>query len=120
MIGEIDSFVGIIYSSNDFKEAASALAVNEDKYTVFMGTDEVSHLSITYKDISILALQFILGSTALGFNSIMSASLNFVPKFVQSIRTSVKDGNIHSAKVTQKYLTEICDAVMQQGKYFLQ
>lgn len=41
MIGEIDSFVGIIYSSNDFKEAAAALAVNEDKYTVFMGADEV-------------------------------------------------------------------------------
>lgn len=45
MLGEIDSFVGIIYSSNDLKEAAAALAVNEDKYTVFVGTDEVRHTS---------------------------------------------------------------------------
>lgn len=42
MLGEIDSFVGIIYSSNNLKEAASALAVNEDKYTVLVGTDEVT------------------------------------------------------------------------------
>lgn len=48
MIGEIDSFVGIIYSSNDFKEAAAALAVNEDKYTVFMGADEVRTIAPTH------------------------------------------------------------------------
>lgn len=41
MIGEVDSFVGLIYSSDNLKDATVALHVNEDKYVVFAGTDEV-------------------------------------------------------------------------------
>lgn len=39
--GEIDSFVGLIYSTNDLQESLSALTLNPEKYIVFMGTDEV-------------------------------------------------------------------------------
>lgn len=41
MIGEIDSFVGIIFSSDNLKDASTALYVNPEKYVVFVGTDEV-------------------------------------------------------------------------------
>lgn len=40
--GEIDSFIGVIYSTNDLQEGLTALTFNPDKYIVFMGTDDVS------------------------------------------------------------------------------
>lgn len=46
MIGEVDSFVGIIYSSNNLKEASAAFHVNEEKFVVFVGTDEVKKLMV--------------------------------------------------------------------------
>lgn len=44
MIGEVDSFVGVIYSSDNLKDASAALHVNPDKFVVFMGTDEVWYI----------------------------------------------------------------------------
>lgn len=44
ILGEIDSFVGIIYNDNNLNDGVSALQVNEDKFIVFMGSDEVSFL----------------------------------------------------------------------------
>lgn len=41
--GEIDSFIGVIYSTNDLQEGLTALTFNPDKYIVFMGTDDVSN-----------------------------------------------------------------------------
>lgn len=41
VIGEIDTIVGIIHSGNDLQAALSACRVNEDKFAVFIGTDEV-------------------------------------------------------------------------------
>ena len=41
IIGEVDSFVGVIYSTNDIQQSMAAAAVNREKFTIFMGTDEV-------------------------------------------------------------------------------
>lgn len=41
ILGEIDSFVGIIYSDDNLKDATLAAQVNENRYTIFIGTDEV-------------------------------------------------------------------------------
>lgn len=51
MIGEIDSFVGIIFSSDNLKEASTALRVNPEKMVVFVGTDEVC---VLYRKIEFL------------------------------------------------------------------
>lgn len=63
--------------------------------------------------------QFIFGCTALGFNSIMTVCMNVIPKVVQTIRNAVKDGNINSARLTQKYLTSIMDSIFAQGLWSL-
>lgn len=39
--GEVDTFVGLIYSTNDIRESVTAMSINREKFTVFMGTDEV-------------------------------------------------------------------------------
>lgn len=45
----------------------------------------------------------------------MTVCMNIVPKVVQTIRNAVKDGNINSARLTQKYLTSIMDSIFAQG-----
>lgn len=39
--GEVDSFVGVIYSTDDLSESLSAMTLNPEKFSVFMGTDDV-------------------------------------------------------------------------------
>lgn len=48
VIGEIDSLVGIIYTGDNLQGAISALQVNEDKFTVLIGTDEVRKIILSY------------------------------------------------------------------------
>lgn len=55
----------------------------------------------------------------MGFNSIMSASLNFVPKVVKTIQLAMKDGNVNTAKVTQNCLTNIIDSIIIHGMLLL-
>lgn len=39
--GEVDTFVGLIYSTGDLQETVSVMELNPEKFIVFMGTDEV-------------------------------------------------------------------------------
>lgn len=48
----------------------------------------------------------------------MSASLNFVPKVVQTIQVAMKDGNVNTARVTQNCLTNIIDAIVVHGLFW--
>lgn len=58
-----------------------------------------------------------MGSAAVGFKSMMSASLNFVPKVVQTIQIAMKDGNVNTARVTQNCLTNIIDSIVIHGLF---
>ncbi|KAJ3636821.1 hypothetical protein MTP99_000330 [Tenebrio molitor] len=100
IIGEVDSFVGVIYTTNDIQQSTAAMAVNRDKFTVFMGTDEA-----------------VLGAAASGFSCIMGVSLNFLPKLVQSIRESVTQGDIKGAQKSQNLLNRAIDVIGEQGDY---
>jgi len=99
ILGEIDSFVGIIFSDNNLKEATSALQVNEDKFIVFMGTDEI-----------------MLGAFASGFNSLVGMTLNFLPKVAQTIYEAVRIGNIKDAKESQNMLKSVLEAISRHGE----
>lgn len=39
--GEVDTFVGLIYTTGDLQETVSVMELNPEKFIVFMGTDEV-------------------------------------------------------------------------------
>lgn len=58
MTGEIDSFVGLIFSSDNLKEATIALHVNPEKYVIFLGTDEVC--ACRYKTVLLFMFSFSL------------------------------------------------------------
>ncbi|KAJ8979646.1 hypothetical protein NQ317_001353 [Molorchus minor] len=96
--GEIDTFVGIIYSSNDLQESLSALTLNPEKYVVFMGTDDV-----------------MLGAVASGFTCIMGNSINILPKLAESICQCIKDGEIKSAQASQNLLKRALDNIYCNG-----
>ncbi|XP_044265322.1 N-acetylneuraminate lyase-like [Tribolium madens] len=98
--GEVDSFVGVIYSTNDIQQSTAAMAINREKFTVFMGTDEA-----------------ILGAAASGFTCIMGTSLNFLPKLVESICEAVREGNIKNAQTSQNLLNRTIDVIVKQGDY---
>ncbi|RZC32597.1 N-acetylneuraminate lyase A, partial [Asbolus verrucosus] len=98
IIGEVDSFVGLIYSTNDIQQSTAAMTINREKFTVFMGTDEA-----------------VLGAAASGFSCIMGTSLNFLPKLVESICDSVKKGNIKNAQTSQNLLNRTIDLISKQG-----
>ncbi|KAJ8924059.1 hypothetical protein NQ315_006836 [Exocentrus adspersus] len=96
--GEIDSFVGVIYSTNDLQESLSALTLNPEKFIVFMGTDEV-----------------MLGAVASGFTCIMGSSINILPKLADSICQCIKDGEIKSAQASQNLLKKALDNIYCNG-----
>ncbi|XP_018578106.1 N-acetylneuraminate lyase isoform X2 [Anoplophora glabripennis] len=96
--GEIDSFVGLIYSTNDLQESLSALTLNPEKFVVFMGTDEV-----------------MLGAVASGFTCIMGNSINILPKLAESICQCIKDGEIKSAQASQNLLKKALDNIYCNG-----
>ncbi|KAG5887695.1 hypothetical protein JTB14_002016 [Gonioctena quinquepunctata] len=96
--GEIESFVGVIYSTNDLQDGLTALTLNPEKYVVFMGTDEV-----------------MLGAVASGFTCIMGNSINILPKLADSICQCIKDGEIKSAQASQNLLKKAIDNIYCNG-----
>ncbi|XP_025833738.1 N-acetylneuraminate lyase-like [Agrilus planipennis] len=100
IIGEIDTFVGIIFSDNNLSEAVSALQVNENKFTVIIGSDEI-----------------MVGAFASGFNTLMGTTLNFLPKVAQTIHEAVKLGVIKEARESQLLLTNTIYAICRQGDW---
>ncbi|KAF5272442.1 hypothetical protein FQA39_LY07910 [Lamprigera yunnana] len=100
ILGEIDSFVGIIFNDNNLKDATSALLVNQDKFTVFLGVDEI-----------------ILGAYASGFSSIMATTLNFVPLLIQSIYEDISSGKLDEAQKGQTSLNSMLESIYRHGEW---
>lgn len=96
--GEVDAFVGLIHTTNDLQSALSSLHVNEQQFTVFMGTDEV-----------------ILGAAASGFSCIMGSSLNLFAKLVETICFSATKGEISTAQKTQTVLAKALYRIFSYG-----
>ncbi|XP_044744511.1 N-acetylneuraminate lyase [Coccinella septempunctata] len=96
--GEVDSFVGLIHSTNDLQSALSSFHVNEKQFTVFMGTDEV-----------------ILGAAASGFSCIMANTSNVFAKLVETICFSITKGEILTAQKTQAVLAKALYRIFSYG-----
>ncbi|XP_056636425.1 N-acetylneuraminate lyase-like [Diorhabda sublineata] len=96
--GEVEQFVGVIYTTNDLQDGLTALTLNPDKFVVFMGTDEV-----------------MLGAVASGFTCIMGNSINILPKLAESICQCIKDGEIKSAQASQNLLKKAVDNIYCNG-----
>ncbi|CAG9839927.1 unnamed protein product [Diabrotica balteata] len=96
--GEVEQFVGVIYTTNDLQDGLTALTLNPDKYVVFMGTDEV-----------------MLGAVASGFTCIMGNSINILPKLAESICQCIKEGEIKSAQASQNLLKKAIDNIYCNG-----
>ncbi|CAG9857872.1 unnamed protein product [Phyllotreta striolata] len=96
--GEVEQFVGVIYTTNDLQDGLTALTLNPEKYVVFMGTDEV-----------------MLGAVASGFTCIMGNSINILPKLAESICQCIKDGEIKSAQASQNLLKKAIDSIYCNG-----
>ncbi|KAF5308157.1 hypothetical protein FQR65_LT06337 [Abscondita terminalis] len=100
ILGEIDSFVGIIFNDNNLKNATSALLVNQDKFTVFVGAEEI-----------------ILGACASGFTSIMVTTLNFIPHIIQNIYDDISVGKVQDAQKSQATLNSILESIYRHGEW---
>ncbi|XP_050293552.1 N-acetylneuraminate lyase-like isoform X2 [Anthonomus grandis grandis] len=97
--GEVDTFVGLIYTTGDLQETVSVMELNPEKFVVFMGTDEG-----------------MLGAVASGFTCIMGNSLNILPKLAESICSCMKNGEIKSAQASQSLLTKAMTNIYGHGE----
>ncbi|KAL1501007.1 hypothetical protein ABEB36_006413 [Hypothenemus hampei] len=97
--GEVDTFVGLIYTTGDLQETVSVMELNPEKFIVFMGTDEG-----------------MLGAVASGFTCVMSNSLNILPKLAESICSCMKNGEIKSAQASQALLTKAITNIYNHGE----
>ncbi|ENN72860.1 N-acetylneuraminate lyase [Dendroctonus ponderosae] len=97
--GEVDTFVGLIYSTGDLQETVSVMELNPEKFVVFMGTDEG-----------------MLGAVASGFTCIMGNSLSILPKLAESICSCMKNGEIKSAQASQTLLTKAVTNIYSHGE----
>lgn len=96
--GEVDTFVGLIYTTGDLQETVSVMELNPEKFIVFMGTDEG-----------------MLGAVASGFTCVMGNSLNILPKLAESICSCMKNGEIKSAQASQTLLTKAITNIYNHG-----
>ncbi|XP_060526604.1 N-acetylneuraminate lyase isoform X2 [Cylas formicarius] len=97
--GEVDTFVGLIYSTGDLQDTVSVMELNPEKFVVFMGTDEG-----------------MLGAVASGFTCVMGNSLNILPKLAESICSCMKNGEIKSAQASQSLLTKAITNIYNYGE----
>lgn len=98
-IGEIDTFVGIIFDSGNLEEAIS-----------------IMHMFPKYL-ISVCTNEGILGAFANGIKSIVGVSLNFMPKIVQDIKKMTKDGKLIEAQESQKFLNKSFGIIKEKGNF---
>lgn len=97
--GEVDTFVGLIYTTGDLQDTVSVMELNPEKFIVFMGTDEG-----------------MLGAVASGFTCIMGNSLNILPKLAESICSCMKNGELKSAQASQTLLTKAITNIYSHGE----
>ncbi|XP_030762524.1 N-acetylneuraminate lyase-like isoform X2 [Sitophilus oryzae] len=97
--GEVDTFVGLIYTTGDLQETVSVMELNPEKFIVFMGTDEG-----------------MLGAVASGFTCVMGNSLNILPKLAESICSCMENGEIKSAQASQTLLTKAITNIYNHGE----
>lgn len=99
-VGQIPTFQGIKYTSNDLSEGYNALKAADGRYAVFLGADTL-----------------IQPAFALGFDSVIATSLNMLPQHSVEIVKAIKENRVEDAKVIQEKLTAACKVITKDGAW---
>ncbi|CAG9766234.1 unnamed protein product [Ceutorhynchus assimilis] len=99
-VGQIPSFHGIKYTSNDLSEAYNALKAADGRYAVFLGADTL-----------------VQPAFALGFDSVIATGLNFLPEHFVKLVALVKENKIVEARNVQAKITAAVKAVSKHGHW---
>ncbi|XP_059616379.1 N-acetylneuraminate lyase B-like [Phlebotomus argentipes] len=92
---EIDTFVGIKYTSGDLALGSACLAENR---FIFLGADSI-----------------LCGALAQGFDSSIMTILNVCPELAIEIYNAVKKGDVFKAREKQKELSAVVDRILAEG-----
>ncbi|XP_050306124.1 N-acetylneuraminate lyase-like [Anthonomus grandis grandis] len=99
-VGQIPTFHGIKYTSNDLTEAYNALKAAGGRYAVFLGADTLVQPAL-----------------ALGFDSIIATSLNFMPRHHVKIAQFLKNNQVEEARKLQDEITATCKVIAKYGHW---
>ncbi|CAG9822939.1 unnamed protein product [Phaedon cochleariae] len=97
---ELPTFQGIKYSTVDLEGGVAALKACNGKYEVFLGTNTM-----------------MAAACAMGFNSFIATTLNFLPQSASGIMKAVKEGRMEEARKIQEQLTAACSAITKHGHW---
>lgn len=97
---EIPTFVGIKFTSPKLDEGAQAFRVNNNKYAVFLGND-----------------QLITAATALGMDSFITTTSNLFPEITLEALNEGKLGNVLRSREKQESLAKMMSTVSKYGKW---
>lgn len=99
-VGQIPSFHGIKYTSNDLSEGYNALKAANGRYAVFLGADTL-----------------VQPAFSLGFDSIIATCLNFLPGHFVKIGEYLRENRIEDARAVQEKLTAACKVITRDGTW---
>lgn len=97
---DIPSFVGIKFTSNDLVEGTQALHVDNGKYKIFLGSDQIMS-----------------AACVLGMDSFIATSVNIFPKLAKGILKAFETGETLAAKEKQEKLTEAVIVISKYGNW---
>ncbi|XP_017893357.1 N-acetylneuraminate lyase-like [Ceratina calcarata] len=96
---EIPTFAGIKFTSPKLDEGAQAFRVNNKKYAVFLGND-----------------QLITAATALGMDSFITTTSNLFPEITLEALNEGKLGNVLKSREKQESLSKMMFTISKYGK----
>ncbi|XP_066142514.1 N-acetylneuraminate lyase-like isoform X2 [Euwallacea fornicatus] len=99
-VGKISTFHGIKYTSNDLSEGYNALKAAGGRYAVFLGADTL-----------------VEPAAAIGFDSVIATSLNFMPGHFVQIMKAIKENRVSDARAIQEKLTAACKVITKNGAW---
>ncbi|CAH1173994.1 unnamed protein product [Phaedon cochleariae] len=97
---ELPTFQGIKYSTVDLEGGIAALEANKGKYAVFLGTNKM-----------------MAAACAMGIDSFIATTLNFLPQSASSIMKAVQESRIEEARSIQEQLTSACSIITKNGHW---
>ncbi|KAJ8946426.1 hypothetical protein NQ318_014412 [Aromia moschata] len=99
-VGQIPTFCGIKYTSNDLDGGAAALRANNGKYAVFLGADTI-----------------MAGAFAMGFDSAIATTLNIYPQYAVNILKAISESKVEEAAKVQEQLSAVVSIITKNGAW---
>ncbi|XP_012276816.1 N-acetylneuraminate lyase isoform X2 [Orussus abietinus] len=96
----IPSFVGIKFTSTNLEEVSQALNVDNGKYAIFLGSDQI-----------------MVAGMALGLNSFIPTSVNMFPELALEMLEAGKKGDFTTARKCQEKLSKAVIIISKYGTW---